>query len=73
MFLVLNIIFRLNFTTPFSSNVLSICKSINLNFVKRLEKSTRYLIIFIDYQKLTSDFIDQVFFYINFLNILIYL
>ncbi|XP_025425886.1 phosphoribosylformylglycinamidine synthase isoform X2 [Sipha flava] len=46
---------RLNFSTPFSSNVLSICKSINLNFVKRLEKSTRYLIKFKNNHKLTTE------------------
>lgn len=52
--------FRLNFSTPFSSNVLSICKSVNLNFIKRFEKSTRYLIILIPNHKLTAEMIDQV-------------
>lgn len=51
---------RLNFSTPFSSNVLSICKSINLNFVRRLEKSTRYLITFTNNHMLTAELIQQL-------------
>nr|XP_018906016.1 PREDICTED: phosphoribosylformylglycinamidine synthase-like [Bemisia tabaci] len=35
---------RLNFSTPFSSNAVSICHSIGLTFVTRLEVFTRYLI-----------------------------
>ncbi|XP_012269939.2 phosphoribosylformylglycinamidine synthase [Athalia rosae] len=35
---------RLNFSTAFSSNAVSICKSVQLDCVKRLEVSTRYLI-----------------------------
>lgn len=35
---------RLNFSTAFSSNAVSICNSVGLNMVKRLEVSTRYLI-----------------------------
>jgi len=36
--------FRLNFSTAFSSNAVSICISIGLTKVTRLEVSTRYLI-----------------------------
>lgn len=35
---------RLNFSTPFSSNAVSICKSVHLLTVTRIEVSTRYLI-----------------------------
>ncbi|XP_063979730.1 phosphoribosylformylglycinamidine synthase [Diachasmimorpha longicaudata] len=35
---------RLNFSTPFSSNAVSICKSLGLLSVTRLEVSTRYFI-----------------------------
>ncbi|XP_033223170.1 phosphoribosylformylglycinamidine synthase-like [Belonocnema kinseyi] len=35
---------RLNFSTPFSSNAVSICKSVHLDKVKRIEVSTRYLV-----------------------------
>ncbi|XP_046748343.1 phosphoribosylformylglycinamidine synthase [Diprion similis] len=35
---------RLNFSTAFSSNAVSICKSVQLNKVRRLEVSTRYLV-----------------------------
>ena len=35
---------RFNFQTPFSSNAISICKSINLGQISRLEQSYRYLI-----------------------------
>lgn len=35
---------RLNFSTAFSSNAVSICNSIGLSQVKRLEVSVRYLI-----------------------------
>ncbi|KAL1129968.1 hypothetical protein AAG570_012912 [Ranatra chinensis] len=35
---------RLNFSTPFSSNVLSICKAIGLTLISRVELSTRYLV-----------------------------
>ncbi|XP_015603817.1 phosphoribosylformylglycinamidine synthase [Cephus cinctus] len=35
---------RLNFSTAFSSNAVSICKSVELGKVKRVEVSTRYLI-----------------------------
>jgi phosphoribosylformylglycinamidine synthase len=34
----------LNFSTAFSSNAVSICNSVGLHKVKRLEVSTRYLI-----------------------------
>ena len=37
-------IYRLNFSTPFSSNAVSICKSVHLDKVKRIEVSTRYLV-----------------------------
>nr|XP_050865462.1 phosphoribosylformylglycinamidine synthase [Vespula vulgaris] len=36
---------RLNFSTAFSSNVISICKSIQLHKVTRVEISTRYYIV----------------------------
>ncbi|XP_026686352.1 phosphoribosylformylglycinamidine synthase [Diaphorina citri] len=36
---------RLNFSTPFCSNVLSICQSIQLHSVTRFEVSTRYKLI----------------------------
>jgi phosphoribosylformylglycinamidine synthase len=36
--------FRLNFSTAFSSNAVSVCISSGLTKVKRLEVSTRYLI-----------------------------
>lgn len=36
--------FRLNFSTAFSSNAVSICVSIGLTKITRLEVSTRYLI-----------------------------
>ncbi|XP_015119101.1 phosphoribosylformylglycinamidine synthase [Diachasma alloeum] len=35
---------RLNFSTPFSSNAVSICKSLELRSITRLEVSTRYFI-----------------------------
>lgn len=35
---------RLNFSTAFSSNAVSICKSVQLDNVTRVEVSTRYLI-----------------------------
>jgi phosphoribosylformylglycinamidine synthase len=35
---------RLNFSTAFSSNAVSICASVDLTKVRRLEVSTRYLI-----------------------------
>ena len=35
---------RLNFSTAFSTNAVSVCRSIGLNSIKRIEKSTRYLI-----------------------------
>ncbi|CAG2063549.1 unnamed protein product, partial [Timema podura] len=35
---------RLNFSTAFSSNAVSICSSVGLHQVRRLEVSTRYLI-----------------------------
>ncbi|KAK3597102.1 hypothetical protein CHS0354_021209 [Potamilus streckersoni] len=37
---------RLNFSTPFSTNAVSICKSISLEFISRIEFSLRYLIHF---------------------------
>lgn len=36
---------RLNFSTAFSSNVISICKSIQLDKVTRVEISTRYHVV----------------------------
>ncbi|PBC28158.1 Phosphoribosylformylglycinamidine synthase [Apis cerana cerana] len=35
---------RLNFSTAFSSNAVSICKSVNLNKITRIEVTTRYYI-----------------------------
>lgn len=35
---------RLNFSTAFSTNAVSICKSIGIKSIKRIEMSTRYLI-----------------------------
>ncbi|XP_014208739.1 phosphoribosylformylglycinamidine synthase [Copidosoma floridanum] len=35
---------RLNFSTAFSSNAVSICKAVQVNGVRRIEVSTRYLI-----------------------------
>jgi len=40
--------FRLNFSTPFSTNAVSICRSIGLQQISRIEVSRRYLISFID-------------------------
>jgi len=36
--------YRLNFSTAFSSNAVSICKSVNLNKVTRIEVAIRYRI-----------------------------
>lgn len=38
--------YRLNFSTPMSTNAVSICKSIGLSKVTRIEASIRYLICF---------------------------
>ena len=35
---------RLNFSTAFSTNAVSVCRSVGIDSVKRIEKSTRYLI-----------------------------
>ncbi|XP_050442491.1 phosphoribosylformylglycinamidine synthase [Adelges cooleyi] len=51
---------RLNFSTPFSSNVMSICKTINLNGIKRFEKSTRYLLHFSNNQVSNTQAIDLI-------------
>ncbi|XP_062608746.1 phosphoribosylformylglycinamidine synthase-like isoform X1 [Saccostrea cucullata] len=37
---------RLNFSTPFSTNTVSICKSVGITDVTRIEFSTRYLLTF---------------------------
>ena len=39
---------RLNFSTPFSTNAVSICKSIGLPQITRIEVSVRYQLIFQD-------------------------
>lgn len=39
---------RLNFSTPFSTNAVSICQSAGIKDVKRIEFSTRYLLTFSD-------------------------
>ena len=36
--------FRLNFSTAFSSNAVSICKSVEINEIVRILLTTRYLI-----------------------------
>lgn len=36
--------YRLNFSTAFSSNAVSICRSVNLNKITRIEVTTRYYI-----------------------------
>jgi len=36
--------YRLNFSTAFSSNAVSICRAVNLNKVTRIEVATRYRI-----------------------------
>lgn len=41
-------VFRLNFSTPFSTNAVSICQSVGLSAVKRVERSVRYLITVMD-------------------------
>ena len=38
----------MNFSTPFSTNAVSMCKSIDLCHINRIEYSTRYLIKFED-------------------------
>lgn len=38
--------FRLNFSTPLSTNAVSICRSVGLKQITRIEVSTRYLISF---------------------------
>lgn len=38
--------YRLNFSTAFSTNVVSICKSVKLNKITRIEVSIRYCIKF---------------------------
>ena len=40
--------FRLNFSTPLSTNAVSICKSIGLSHVTRIETSVRYQVRFSD-------------------------
>ena len=40
--------FRLNFSTPLSTNAVSMCKSIGLDHITRIETSVRYLISFSD-------------------------
>ncbi|KAL3879788.1 hypothetical protein ACJMK2_032071, partial [Sinanodonta woodiana] len=37
---------RLNFSTPFSTNAVSICKSVGLDFISRIEFSVRYHVRF---------------------------
>ena len=37
---------RFNFSTPFSTNCVNICKNVGLQQIKRVEKSSRYLIEF---------------------------
>ena len=39
---------RLSFCTPFSTNCVSICHSVGLSHVTRVERSSRYLVHFFD-------------------------
>lgn len=50
-----NSYFRLNFSTPFSTNAVSICQSAGIKDVKRIEFSTRYLLTFSDDFNLDRD------------------
>lgn len=50
---------RLNFSTPFSTNAVSICKSIGLRQITRIEVSVRYQISFCD-GKPSSDIEDRL-------------
>ncbi|KAK7479188.1 hypothetical protein BaRGS_00029532 [Batillaria attramentaria] len=51
---------RLNFSTAFSTNCVSICQSIGLNRVTRIEVSTRYLLRLCNGQTLSSQEEDKV-------------
>ncbi|XP_043942613.1 phosphoribosylformylglycinamidine synthase isoform X2 [Protopterus annectens] len=46
---------RLNFSTASSTNAVSICRSIGMNLVDRVERSKRYLIKFADPSTLSSE------------------
>ncbi|KAB7505070.1 Phosphoribosylformylglycinamidine synthase, partial [Armadillidium nasatum] len=54
---------RLNFSTPWSSNCISICKAAGLEFIDRMEKASRYLITFTDSvnEKNKSKIISQLY------------
>lgn len=51
--------FRLNFSTPFSTNAVSICQSVGLTAVKRVERSVRYLITVMDSDNCTMHVNDD--------------
>ena len=50
--------FRLNFSTPFSTNAVAICKSIGLEKITRIEVSTRYFIQ--THKKLSDADVEQM-------------
>lgn len=47
---------RLNFSTAFSTNAVSICQSVGLKTISRIEMSTRYLISFTEDTTFTPEF-----------------
>ncbi|KAL5012475.1 hypothetical protein ScPMuIL_011026 [Solemya velum] len=47
---------RLNFSTAFSTNAVSICQSVGLNKISRIEKSLRHLISFTEATTVTPEF-----------------
>jgi len=51
---------RLNFSTSFSTNAVSICHSAGLTSVTRIEQSTRYLVHFSSNIRCSDDTVVQV-------------
>ena len=55
-----DVLLRLNFSTAFSTNAVSICHSAGLTSVNRVEQSTRYLIHFSSDVRCCDDTVGQV-------------
>ncbi|XP_060065152.1 phosphoribosylformylglycinamidine synthase-like [Ylistrum balloti] len=51
---------RLNFTTPFSTNAVSMCKAAGLKHILRIERSVRYMIILKPEFSLTSEMEERI-------------
>ncbi|ESP01829.1 hypothetical protein LOTGIDRAFT_172386 [Lottia gigantea] len=54
------VFFRLNFSTPFSTNAISICRSVGLKSITRIEYSTRYILTFKNNQLPTEIVISKI-------------